>query len=161
MLTKPKNTTISDLNFWKGFFFGGVIAFVILFGYAALRDSAPAATDVDVLAAPDQSITFSIEDRLGPNQVREEIDVYVDGSLVGTLNIDTDRPVDVLEVNVSEAGRHSYRVVSTTHTREGSRIERHSGTGSGTMDIAEGDSFNSYYSTIANSDNWTISLLED
>jgi hypothetical protein len=161
MQTKPKRTlNINDLKFWKGLFAGGVIAFLFFFGYAALRGPDIVTLNIDAAPTYAETATFTVETVLGPNQVREVIDIYIDGKLAGSLHINSENPVDSFESPMLTPGRHTYRVVSLTHTNDEKGLTTHAGTGTGTIDVQEGDLFNVFYTPKANTSDWTMSLLE-
>ena len=50
--------------------------------------------------------------------------------------------------------------VSLTHTNNEEGLVTHAGTGTGTIDVQEGDLFNVYYTPKASTTDWTMSLLE-
>jgi hypothetical protein len=64
------------------------------------------------------AVRVSIGDELGPDQVSEEIRVFLDGRDVGVLRVDRRTPKAQLTAKLSRAGRHRYRL-DYTRVRKG------------------------------------------
>ena len=54
----------------------------------------------------------TINATLAPEEVSEEVRVFLDGRDVGVVHVDEGRPVFDLAVTVDGAGRHAYRLES-------------------------------------------------
>lgn len=161
---KPKRT-YEHGTFWKGLMVGTVVAFV---AYLFLGTLAPAPQTSDTLPQADTQAqvntqtdqSFTIGTRLGSNQIKEVIEVYVEGEYVGDLFIDTADPVDSLTVTMDEPGVYEYRMNSVTwYTDENGRTVRQSGNGTGMMDVQQNDHFSAYFT--ATEPMWQMSLLEE
>lgn len=150
--------TVSYKTFMKGMLIGGIVATLVLL-FAV--QGAPANTDEALSSATVAETTeFTMGTRLGPNQVEEHIEVFVNDELVGILHITEDRPVASLTVMVDEPGLHEYRMNTVTRVRAtDGTVLSFTGRGTGTMDIQDGDHFSAYYSDATPI--WTMSFLEE
>jgi hypothetical protein len=63
----------------------------------------------DDTSVPSGAATEVIVDELGPDQVREEVRIFIDGKDVGVLRIDEHSPKARLAVTVAHAGMKDYR----------------------------------------------------
>jgi hypothetical protein len=71
----------------------------------------------DDYVAPAGPITFTIANELGPNQVFEEIRVFLKGRDVGVVRVDERSPTASLTVTVPKAGRYAYRTESKSQVK--------------------------------------------
>jgi hypothetical protein len=158
---KPKRT-YEHGTFWRGLMVGTVLAFVAFLFLGTLAPQTtetPPRADTQVQVNTQTDLTFTIGTRLGTNQIKEVIEVYVEGEYVGDLFIDTADPVDSLTVTVDEPGVYDYRINSVTWYTVNGRTVRQSGNGSGTLDVQQHDHFSAYFTPTEPM--WQMSLLEE
>lgn len=158
-MEKPNYTqTVSYKTFMKGMLIGGIVATLVFF----FAIQTPATDSVEALNSANvvEVTEFTMGTRLGPNQVEEHIEVFVNDEFVGILHITEDKPISSLSITVDEPGLHEYRMNSVTRVRatDGTVIS-FTGYGTGTMDIQDGDHFSAYYSDHTRI--WTMSFLEE
>jgi hypothetical protein len=153
-------------SFWKGLMIGTALAFLAFLGLTALAPASPANTadvapqvDAQVQVTTQEALEFTVGTRLGVHQVREVIEIYVEGEHIGDLTIDTDDPVDSLTIEVDEPGLYEYRMNSVTWYVINGVEYRSSGTGSGLLDVQDGDHFSAYFNP--SSPIWEMSLQEE
>ncbi|XWK89164.1 MAG: hypothetical protein U7127_03590 [Phormidium sp.] len=90
---------------------------------------------------PSQSpVNFSISDDLGTDigQVSEQVTVWIDGKMVGTLTVNQDFPQSILRVTVPSSGHHTYTASARATFKDG--IVR-TCAGQGTIDVSNGKNF--------------------
>jgi hypothetical protein len=75
----------------------------------------------------------TITDELGPDQVSEQLRVFLDGEDVGVVRVDEQSPKARLTVTVAKVGRHDYRT-ETTSQIEGQAPKKASNTGDVVID---------------------------
>lgn len=66
----------------------------------------------DGSSVPAGAVRVVITDELGPDQVREEVRVFLDGRDVGVIKVNEQSPRARLAVTVPKAGRHDYKTQS-------------------------------------------------
>lgn len=158
---KPK-AAFEDNAFWKGIMLGTLVAFFGFLGLSALS-TAPQTDTTDAMAAPpvvqDETVTFTLGTRLGTGQVQETLEVYINDEYVGDLYIDTNDPVDSLQLEVPAEGIHEYRINSVTKMEINGEVVSNTGKGTGTLDIQQGDHFSAYYSNATRI--WQMSFKEE
>jgi hypothetical protein len=71
----------------------------------------------DDYAAPAGPVKVTVSNELGPDQVSEEIRVFLDGRDVGVVRVDEQSPKASLTVTVAKTGRHDYRTESTSQLK--------------------------------------------
>lgn len=69
------------------------------------------------------TVNVAITNELGPQQLSEEISVFIDGRHVGVLKVDTRSPKARMVVAVSKVGRHAYTLVARRRAQGRSMVE--------------------------------------
>lgn len=106
-----------------------------------------------------EPVTFEIRDRLGPQQVSEQVTVIIDGERAGVLNVDQGNTDDEIS-HTASPGSHSYTVEATATFQDPyGMVYQASGTGQGTIEVQQGSAFEVYGSVSGST--WQISLIED
>ena len=106
-----------------------------------------------------RSVDFMVHDRLGENQVSEQVTILVDGRSVGTLTVDKYHPHAAVTISVPKSGRYSYTVEATAVFNIDGRLYRHTGVGQGTIQASAGKNFSLVGSFSGNA--WLVTLMEN
>lgn len=90
-----------------------------------------------------KSVTFTIRDTLGPDQLDESVDVKIEGRSVGELVVDSNNRTDQLNPSVDEGeGKYEYSLASASLLRDPSgRPVEVRGSGQGTINVKQGKTF--------------------
>jgi hypothetical protein len=89
--------------------------------------------------------SFTIEDRLAPDQIIEKISVVIDGASVGAFSLTLDHPADTLHVSVPNADSYDYVLCGETTIRmPGGGEETHPVNDSGTLSDPDGRMYRAY-----------------
>jgi hypothetical protein len=143
---------------------------LILIGLVAAIGDSPALNDPqqpvatqapEPEPAPAPPVQFVLLDDLGPGQVSEQVTVVFDGSVVGTLKVDTDFPSDEMTLTAPEEGNYTYHLEAEAnfYDPESDTIFPYSGVGQGTVYISEGAVFRLAGSM--SGDTWAITLIAE
>jgi hypothetical protein len=139
-----------------------IMVVVALIGaYATMHAPNPPTPTPVVRPNPDpapQSIDFTIMDRLGPNQISEQVVIVIDGRNVGTLTVDTYHPTAALKVTVPGSGRYSYSASAEAVFNVQGQQMQFFGTGQGMISASSRKSFDLQGSFSGNT--WDVSLVE-
>lgn len=120
------------------------LGMLLLAGGSALSNpedvAKPASPNASASAGPKASPSpvgtkFFVITALGRDQLRERIDVYIDGNHAGTLNLNETQRFSTLIVNAS-AGTHQYRLSGTSAIRAGGQIHDVTVQGAGTVRVS-------------------------
>ena len=89
------------------------------------------------------TVTFTIHNTLGTNQLSETATVSINGEPVGKLSVDARKPDSFLKVTVPQAGQHSYSVSTSAVFEQvfGRQLESY-GAGQGFIHISGEETFN-------------------
>lgn len=68
---------------------------------------------------PEVGVCVLVENRLGPDQVAERLQLFIEGRPVGRLDVDGAQPVARLPIRFSHPGRFGYRLVGERETVRG------------------------------------------
>ena len=99
-------------------------------------------SDVSLPTPVAEAVTFTITNELGPTQVSEDVQVYIEGRLVANLMVDRDKPVTSTELEVPQAGRYTYTIIADGYfLNEAGQIFRSQGRGDGVIEVSEHSSF--------------------
>ena len=135
----------------------GVGLVFLAIGITGLAEEPPGAPTAQAQIAPQEqapaptggqraaSIDFTVHDELGDLQITEQLKVYIDDRLVGTLTVDGVHPRSHIAVTVPEPGRYSYRLESTSTFDLDDGPADVPGAGSGQVEVGAGDAFSVVY----------------
>ena len=106
-----------------------------------------------------QLVEFTISDQLGEGQMRDEINVIIDGKSVGALKASLDDPAEEMLVTVPTAGQHSYTILSKTLVDINGTPTVVEGTGQGTIQVEQGKRY--HVTCKENGSMYLLTLLEE
>ena len=101
--------------------------------------SGPAPTGSSPEPEPSSSSSVRIFYTLAAQQIAGEISVVVDGRPAGLLTVSLNDPTAVLDVPVTSAGSHTYRLAGRTTFRSGNGDVEVAAYGRGVVDASPGD----------------------
>lgn len=89
-----------------------------------------------------QSVEFTILNELGPGQVSEEVQVYINGQTVATLTVNQQQVTDSAKVELPEAGSYSYTLLADgIFFNQIGQTYRQQARGDGNVEVDEGGVF--------------------
>jgi hypothetical protein len=85
--------------------------------------------------------TITIRDRLGENQISEQVRILIDGRDVGTIAVNEHYPVAMITASVPSEGKHSYILEARAVFDFNGHLREIAGVGHGMISISSGKEF--------------------
>lgn len=105
---------------------------------ASVQKSVPSSSDT---APKNEEISIKILNRLGPQQIAEEIQIFIEGRLAGNLLVDQQNTLDSAKIKVPAIGSCNYTIVASGVFMGPFGPYRANGRGDGMIEVEEGNEF--------------------
>jgi len=91
---------------------------------------------------PTEAVEFTILNQLGPMQVSEDVQVYIEGKLVANLLVNQQQATDSAKIKVSGVGNYAYTILADgVFMNQFSQPYRTQGRGDGVIEVSKGSVF--------------------
>ena len=129
---------------------GGIV--FISFGFIFPDDEPPSRRGNDVpveertpqlpQAAKDENVEFTVVNELGLGQISEDVQIYIEGRLVGELLVDKEHNMVSIKINVSSSGSYPYVILADgVFVNQFGQLYRSRCRGDGVIEVNEGAVF--------------------
>jgi hypothetical protein len=125
---------------WVSGIFGSIVAAVSIYYLTEGRE--PVSSVPATVPVPERRVGFRIVNQLGPNQVSEEVQVYVGGEPLTTLSVNQNYPEASANVSLPRPGEYAYTLIADgVFINEYGQTWREQARGDGTINVREDEVF--------------------
>jgi hypothetical protein len=102
----------------------------------------PSPSNIIVVAPSPEDVEMTITNTLGPEQVSEDVQVYIEGKLVANLMVDQKRPNASVKIKVARPGNYAYTLSGdAVFVNQLGQMYQAQGRGEGVVEVREGSVF--------------------
>jgi hypothetical protein len=102
----------------------------------------PSPSNIIVVAPSPEVVEITVTNELGPEQVSEDVQVYIEGKLVANLMVDRQRPKTSANIQVARPGNYAYTLIADgVFVNQLGQMYQAQGRGDGVVEVREGSVF--------------------